>query len=127
MASLLLVGYTQPILDELNGAFMGLDFSHCSAMWSYSAFNGFRSRLMEEAHYSWDDVLSRKGADPLHVLLNHSDCEGYIEVADCIPLADRLAEVTASWWADDKDRYETVLLIKGLRAASVRGEVLKFL
>jgi hypothetical protein len=69
----------------------------------------------------------QEGSRPLHVLLNHSDCEGCIEVDDCIPLADRLEEVTASWWANDEDRHETVLLIEGLRAASVRGEVLKSL
>ena len=69
---------------------MGLDFSHCSAMWSYAGFNEVRERLVEETGYSWADIVDRKGNDPLFALLDHADCEGYIETADCRPLAERL-------------------------------------
>ena len=57
--------------DTLSG--MGLDFSHCDAMWSYSGFNDFRDRLEEElVMHPWQGAV----ADPILILMNHSNCEG---------------------------------------------------
>ncbi len=39
---------------------------------------------------SWESIPF----DPIHVLLKHSDCDGFIEVKDLLPLADRLDGVT---------------------------------
>ena len=105
---------------------MGLDFSHCSAMWSYSGFNEFRERLLKETHYTWADIATDKSTDVLFVLLNHSNCEGYIESSDCLPLAERLSSIVKLWPPDDWDRHEALQLVKGLRLAAGNGEKLEF-
>jgi hypothetical protein len=62
----------------------------------------------------------------LFVLLNHSDCEGYIEPSDCLPLAERLSSIVTPWPRDDRDRHEALQLVKGLRVAATNGERLEF-
>src|ERR1700694_3569260 len=103
---------------------MGLDFSHCEAGWAYSAFNEFRQKLEQERRLKpWREF---NGSDPIFVLLQHSDCEGFIEPEDCTPLAVRLAELVRGWEPDDGDRYRALMLVKGLRIAGTRGERLVF-
>jgi hypothetical protein len=70
--------------------------------------------------------------DPLHVLLNHSDCDGEIAASDCGPVADRLTELLpllpegdggghiGSW------REKTQTFIDGLRKAAAAGEAVEF-
>jgi hypothetical protein len=95
---------------------MGLDVTHDCWHGAYSAFGRFREQLalkigvnlnMMEGFWRMRDYLrpdapDRMGPpmkwealkpDPLHILLNHSDCEGIIAHADCAPLAKRLREI----------------------------------
>lgn len=69
--------------------------------------------------------------DPLHVLLNHSDCEGEIAAEDCAPLADRLEELLPLLDGDGGGhiggyREKTQAFINGLRRAAERGEAVDF-
>lgn len=105
---------------------MGLDFSHCSAMWSYSGFNEFRDRIMDQLGYRYDDLPRTAEQDALCLLLNHSNCEGFLEPTDCSAIADRLYAVVRGWPRDDFDRYEAVELVRGLRKAAQSGERLHF-
>lgn len=76
--------------------------------------------------------------DPIHVLLNHSDCDGVIEVADCEPLAVRLFELVPAIEARDEGRVaqfgafadqwapRVTRFAEGLMEASRAGEVVEF-
>lgn len=138
---------------------MGLDTSHDCWHGAYSAFSRWRDKLAEVAGYeiakvdqgeSWgmrETVLINWGhvtdanlngdwdatpADPLLILIAHSDCDGWIRARDCGPLADRLAELlpllpegeapghVRNW------RDKTQAFIDGLRAAAAAGEDVEF-
>ena len=70
--------------------------------------------------------------DVLHILLDHSDCDGWISTEHCAALADRLEELLpllpvehdtghiGSW------QQKTQLFITGLRLAAARGENVEF-
>lgn len=85
---------------------MGLDTTHGCWHASYSSFDVFRQAVarvcgvdldsMEgfcrtKKYVTWDSLAP----DPIFALLNHSDCDGEIAVADLIPLADRLDGIVA--------------------------------
>jgi hypothetical protein len=63
--------------------------------------------------------------DPLHVLLDHSDCDGKIAAKHCALLADRLAglvkKMPAEW------REKTKLAAAGAREASQAKEDIRFM
>lgn len=129
---------------------MGLDTSHDCWSGSYSAFDRWRNALAKVAkiplalmdgHYdgalpdshevhlpiSWDSLRP----DPLHVLLNHSDCAGSLLAVDCPLIADRLEELLPSLAELDKDPpgwfvKATKRFINGLRAAAAAGEDVEF-
>jgi hypothetical protein len=82
---------------------------------------------MDQAGYTWSDVLERKNADPIHILLDHSDCEGHIDAKDCGSLADRLEQLIYLWSDEDEERYQASQLINGMRMAGSRMEPLRFL
>jgi hypothetical protein len=74
------------------------------------------------------EVLSK---DVLHVLLNHSDCDGDIKVYDCGPLADRLEQLLPLLDGDGGGhvgnyREKTQKFINGLRRAAADGEDIQF-
>lgn len=75
--------------------------------------------------------------DPLHVLLNHSDCDGEIPVKALQPLANRLEEVADAgmpnpegWarWAEDPHIWERLArtFATGCRQAYLKNEPLTF-
>lgn len=69
--------------------------------------------------------------DILHVLLDHSDCEGEIAAADCGPLADRLEELLPLLEGDGGGhigsyREKTQTFIDGLRLAASQNEAVEF-
>src|SRR5690242_4873055 len=97
---------------------MGLDTTHDCWHGSYIAFGKWREAIARAAGielnrmrgFTWEsgcvngliDFLlppdnpidwSELPQDILHVLLNHSDCDGIILAADCEPLAERLEEI----------------------------------
>jgi len=141
---------------------MGLWVSHECWTGAYSAFSRWRERLARTAGYTvakvtWEDadtfmnghdfVLIDWGhvtneqlmgdwdetpADPLLVLIAHSDCEGVIHPAQAGPLADRLTELLPLL-PDEVDRghigdwrTKTQAFIDGLRAAVEAGEDVEF-
>jgi hypothetical protein len=77
---------------------------------------------------SWDILKP----DPLHVLLNHSDCEGEIRYGMLRPLADRLESLlpllpTEPHWGHIGNWQEkTQKFIDGLRLAAERHENVRF-
>ena len=71
--------------------------------------------------------------DPLWVLLNHSDCEGEIELKDCRPLATRLRELAAQFEPGEDAgghlpgmREACLTFAEGLERADAAGENVKF-
>ncbi len=122
---------------------MGLDVSHDCWQGSYSAFNTWRWWLAKRAGFNLNEMQGFGGflewnrADNLTILLDHSDCEGSIDVKDCAPLAERLQELLPN----DSERITNALLgeenedwkiealrqfIKGLRLADECGEDVEF-
>jgi hypothetical protein len=83
-----------------------------------------------------DDVLplawDKLKPDIIHVLLNHSDCDGEIAAADCGPLADRLTELLPNMPLGDGGghiggwREKTQTFIDGLRLAASQNEPVGF-
>lgn len=77
---------------------MGLDTSHDAWHGSYGSFNNFRRELAKAAGITLDDMYGFNGniqwdtlePRPLHILLNHSDCDGEIPWEVCKDLADDL-------------------------------------
>lgn len=107
---------------------MGLDIRPGGASWSYSGFHEFRVRLAAEEGFvlaemqgfgapwrneqpgirGWDEIKS-----PLVPLLNHSDCEGYLDAYECEEMLPRLRQIAAKWSDTPNDpelRYNLVQL-----------------
>lgn len=61
--------------------------------------------------------------DPIYTLLNHSDCEGTIEPADCKPLSCRLTGLIGAvpGWERELEAFA-----KGLMDAFEKGESVDF-
>mgnify|MGYP001563287209 CR=1 FL=1 len=133
---------------------MGLDVSHDCWSGACSAFNRWRFKLAELADvplplmvgftsgpYDKNDETypftpikwSALKPDILHVLLDHSDCDGIIAHKDCLLLASRLEELLPQLgilpndtghignWAEKTQQF-----IDGLRFASANNEDIKF-
>lgn len=112
---------------------MGLDTSHNCWHGSYSGFMAFRRELAKAAgmppldsmkgfggNMPWDELKP----DAVHVLLNHSDCEGEIAVVDCLPLAERLEHLAPTM--PDEWYEETLRFAAGLRKAAALNEPVDF-
>jgi hypothetical protein len=137
---------------------MGLDTTHNAWHGAYSAFSRWRDGLAraagyevkrvtyddgwsaDEAQINWDQIVQKNfdgewdetPADPLVVLIAHSDCDGVIHPEQAKPLADRLEELLpklpdaeggghiGSW------REKTQKFIDGLRVAAEANENLEF-
>lgn len=138
---------------------MGLDTTHEAWHGAYSAFTRWRNQVARTAGYEVakvtydgtgygsDTVLIDWGhitqtqidgewdatpADPLLVLIAHSDCDGVIHPAQAGPLADRLEELLPLLPEGDGGghigdwRDKTRRFIDGLRLAVKHGEDLEF-
>ena len=131
---------------------MGLNTSHGCWDGAYSVFMQFRQRLAFAAgiplaimrgFYSGGETVADCGRRwplpvleweslkprPLHILLNHSDCEGEIAVADLIPLADDMESVLPllSDSPEGRDtRDDAEKFIAGLRRAAEANEPVDF-
>jgi hypothetical protein len=106
---------------------MGLDFcAHISwpvgkrAHWSYSGFNQFRGRLAKEVGFNLDQMRGFGGdiewstlpPDDIHLLLNHSDCEGELTAEECNRVIPRLDALVRNWPDDDYDKIHALRLIE---------------
>lgn len=88
------------------------------------AFDDLRRRLP----IKWESLKP----SPLHILLNHSDCEGKIKWKDCGPIADALEELLPALPNGDGGghignwRDKTTSFIAGLRKAHKAKENVEF-
>ena len=137
---------------------MGLDTSHDCWHGAYSAFTRWRNKLAEVAGYEiakvdtgdmgmqntilidWGHIVPENlmgdwdtiPADPLILLIAHSDCDGFIHAEHAGPLADRLAELLPLLPDEDggghigRWRDKTQRFIDGLRSAAEAGEDVEF-
>ena len=136
---------------------MGLDTSHGCWHGAYGAFTRWRNKLAEVAGYHIAPIKYRDGfemdtilvdwghlqdrlhgdwpetpADPLLVLIAHSDCDGVIHPEQAGPLANRLEELLPKLPNEDAPghigswREKTLKFIDGLRAAASAGEDVDF-
>jgi len=93
------------------------------------------SAVQELIDYHLSDLPIRWASlkpDPLHLLLNHSDCDGEIDWRSCNDIAQRLEEILSLLpTAPDKRhigdwRKKTQEFIDGLRLAADKQEHIKF-
>jgi hypothetical protein len=134
---------------------MGLDTSHDCWRGAYSAFSRWRDQLAKVAGYEfavlkddyretilidWGHIVEKNyqgqwdemPADPLIVLIAHSDCDGEILPEHAGPLADRLTELLPLLPDGDGGghignwRTKTQQFIDGLRLAVEQGEPVEF-
>jgi hypothetical protein len=140
---------------------MGLDTTHDCWSGAYSAFHRWRVALADAADIQLMDMAGyKKGTkfqtppgkdglpkpwdqykeDPLTVLLRHSDCDGFIPVEWCKPLADRLEGLIPFIKSDEGEWGHlgggyghaegyvdaTKRFVAGLRLAAIRGENVEF-
>lgn len=112
---------------------MGIDFSHCNASWAYSGFMRFRKRVAKSVGFDLDSMEGFGGKtkwsslkpDPIHALLNHSDCDGHLTVTECKKVAPRLKEILSSW-DDDYDKQMGLELASGMLNAAAEKKPLRF-
>jgi hypothetical protein len=126
---------------------MGLDTSHDCWHGSYSSFAIWRTEISRalgwptwgEGRYSFpedsprtEDVLygwwgfGKTPEEPLHVLLLHSDCDGYIFPWNADPLADRLLDLLEEKRIPDEWQEITKQFAVGLQRAAYECEVVEF-
>jgi hypothetical protein len=139
---------------------MGLDTTHEAWHGAYSAFTRWRNQVATAAGYEvakigdpndygyrpetalidWGHITQAHvagewdatPADPLLVLIVHSDCDGVIHPAQAGPLADRLEELLPLLPEGDGGGHigdwqgKTRRFIDGLRLAVASGEDLEF-
>jgi len=72
----------------------------------------------------WESLTPR----PLHLLLNHSDCDGMLRWEDCAAIADDLESIIDDLDAKGPfcDREKAANWIRGLRAAAKAKEDVNF-
>lgn len=114
---------------------MGLDTTHDCWSGGYGRFNAFRREVAKTVGMDLDKMegfSDLPGAikwdsieyDPLHELLNHSDCDGMIESGKCVPLAKRLQEITK--FLPDEFKQKAIQFSEGLWAAAEAKEDVEF-
>lgn len=90
---------------------MGLAIRPGGASWSYSGFNLFRRELAREEGLTLSEMVGFGGErewhtsagddiTPLRPLLNHSDCDGYLDSYECEQVLPRLRTIIDRWDAD---------------------------
>lgn len=131
---------------------MGLDTTHDAWHGAYSSFYRWRCEVWAAAGLPltpdhergnrgrpscWDrdppgtdfeGYWSIEPEEPLEYVVNHSDCDGFIEPEHCALVADRLEEILPNIPVDDDFRTHdrTVQFITGLRKAAAAGDRLEF-
>jgi len=123
---------------------MGLDVSHDCWSGSYSAFSRFRIAIASVAGidlgkmdgFGGDTRWGSLPSDALHVLLNHSDCDGEIAAEHLLPLAQRLEQLIPALKTYDAVRPGSGHLMSvasaakqfanGLRLAAENQEIVTF-
>lgn len=89
---------------------MGLDTTHGAWSGGYGSFSSWRNWLANKIGIQLNEMEGFLGSkkwkqlppDDLHILLNHSDCDGHISWKDCGKIAKRLSEILST-----KDKADT--------------------
>lgn len=79
-------------------------------------------KALQDLPLSWEMFKD----EPLVPLLRHSDCDGSIEWAICLPMAVRLEEIISQNKLSEWARVKTEQFAKGLRLAHDSHENVKF-
>lgn len=116
---------------------MGLDTTHNCWHGPYSAFGHWRAAVAKAAGI--DDWVKmnpdptnaelfgrwkKTPDDPLMVLWSHSDCDGVIQEAQCVPLAEALLRLAPE--LDGEHYADTLRFAAGLLVAAARKEDVEF-
>lgn len=117
---------------------MGLDTSHGCWRGAYSRFGVWRDAVARAAGIDhWHDMSpdptndelfgrwKQTPDDPLMVLWAHSDCDGVIQSAQCVPLAEALLKLVPDM-RDPEQRENTLRFAAGLLLAASRNEDVEF-
>lgn len=114
---------------------MGLDVSHGAWHGAYSRFARFRAAIAEVVGFHLGSMegfergdtkglpWSTLPPDPLHALLNHSDCDGEIAPEHLTALATRLHNVASKLGEFEEDAIQ---FAKGCERAWILNEPLEF-
>jgi hypothetical protein len=123
---------------------MGLDTTHDCWHGPYSSFGRWRKDIAAMIGINLDEMLGFYNratgvsggtpfpdphTEPLVILIDHSDCDGEIDAADCAAIADRLADLLPRMAPDAEPyghRWATERWIAGLRRAAAAGENVLF-
>ena len=121
---------------------MGLDTTHNAWHGSYGAFARWRRALAKAAGMpDLEDIQGHQAIDgdpayvtfemlkpdDIHLLLNHSDCDGFISSEDAGKIAIRLEELLSKLALQEEDwQDKTKQFIKGLQLAAKRREKVTF-
>lgn len=110
---------------------MGLDTDFDCWHGPYSAFHRWRKEIAASIGIDLDkmDGFAENGsawnmADPICKLLHHSDCDGQIDAADCLPIAIRLIELYPT--LSDSAKLRVSLFAHGLINAHLAGLPVEF-
>lgn len=113
---------------------MGVSIYPGRASWAYSGFMRFRERLAQEEGLDLREMVGFGGErewttsngdhiTPLAPLLNHSDCDGYLDSYECELVEPRLSAILARW-AREGDPFAQYDIENGLKlAAAMRHSV----
>lgn len=101
---------------------MGLDTTHNCFRGPYSLFDKWREEVCNAAGYKYDEQ-SWGLVDVLAILLDHSDCDGYIHWKNCEALANRLEELIPN---QKEYSHITIQFVRGLREAFKNKENVGF-
>lgn len=118
---------------------MGLRIEPGGAAWSYGGFSRFRERLAAlegidlnkmrgfGGKREWETV-SGLPITLLEPLLNHSDCEGYLDAYECDQMIPRLQAIASTPDAldDEYDREQLRRLIAGFEHVVKHGCSVRF-
>ncbi|TMS00140.1 hypothetical protein [Nonomuraea basaltis] len=120
---------------------MGVSMYPGRASWSYSGFGSFRDRLAQAEGFDLREMAgfapfdapedwTGKPWDTVHTtlepLLNHSDCDGYLDAYECEQVIPRLRQIIATWPESDYDRQHGEALIKGMEHCVEHGCSMRF-
>lgn len=119
---------------------MGLDTTHNAWHGSYGRFARWRRALAEAAGMpDLDTIYGHQTGnalayvtfemlkpDDLHLLLDHSDCDGFISPENAEKIANRLEELLDEPVLQEEWREKTEQFIEGARLAASLGEQIQF-
>lgn len=115
---------------------MGVDISPGGASWAYGGFMRFRERLAKAEGFDLKEMQGFGGKgdwddhpEGLKYLLNHSDCDGYLDSWECAEILPRLKEIIETWsTADgyDYDAEQARCLIAGMEHSVEHGCAVRF-